>query len=482
MKFNRDTARKCLLAARDSLLTLYRRGEANPLSLDDDDRWGLQLFLQAVDFSNLFLSGADLRGANLEGAVLPKVHLERSVLTWGASLCGAYLDGARLEQSDMSGLQAIGVTLNGATLQHSNLNDSQLWFSDFTRANIREVNLDNAELQGSCLASAVFAGSNLRRTRLDGADLSDADLRGTTLSGAKLHGANLQNAQLGSSDFGIVHPEVRTSSDDPRRRPLAESRGEEAADFLGCDQHHEKLRELRKFDPSFPSYLGPADLRNASFDDETRLDSVTLSNPQHGSARTADINWNDVNLSVINWRDALASGDGLRAALGLGNRSQKPGFRSGELVEEWVRSNRLLAAILASQGLSEIADHYAYRAQVAQRRMYKQEGQAGRWIFSLFLALIAGYGYRPIRAVFCYFAVISLFWILYLIEAPDRHAISPLGALILSIASFHGRGLFPNGVALDSAIVVTAACQAVVGLVVEATFIATFAQRFLAAR
>jgi len=55
---------------------------------------------------------------------------------------------------------------------------------------------------------------------------------------------------------------------------------------------------------------------------------------------------------------------------------------------------------------------------------------------------------------------------------------SPLGALVFSVTSFHGRGFFPGGIKLDDPITVLAALEAVVGLTIEISFIATFTQRF----
>ena len=58
--------------------------------------------------------------------------------------------------------------------------------------------------------------------------------------------------------------------------------------------------------------------------------------------------------------------------------------------------------------------------------------------------------------------------------------LSPLGAFVFSMTSFHGRGFFPGGIVLDDPITVLAAFEAFVGLVIEVTFIATFTQRFFA--
>jgi hypothetical protein len=57
-------------------------------------------------------------------------------------------------------------------------------------------------------------------------------------------------------------------------------------------------------------------------------------------------------------------------------------------------------------------------------------------------------------------------------------SLSPLGALVFSVTSFHGRGFFPGGIQLDDPITVLAASEAVVGLVIEVSLIAAFTQRF----
>ncbi len=60
---------------------------------------------------------------------------------------------------------------------------------------------------------------------------------------------------------------------------------------------------------------------------------------------------------------------------------------------------------------------------------------------------------------------------------------SPLAwyeAVVLSISSFHGRGLFPTGLSLGDPVAILAAVEAIIGLLIEITFIATFTQRFFA--
>jgi hypothetical protein len=54
---------------------------------------------------------------------------------------------------------------------------------------------------------------------------------------------------------------------------------------------------------------------------------------------------------------------------------------------------------------------------------------------------------------------------------------------VFSVASFHGCGLFPSeNVTLHSPLTVLAALEAVIGLLIEISFIATFTQRFFGAK
>jgi hypothetical protein len=148
--------------------------------------------------------------------------------------------------------------------------------------------------------------------------------------------------------------------------------------------------------------------------------------------------------------------------------------------------------VLRDQGIHEEANRFAYRAQVLQKRAFwyqMLEPRAtirqrvrilGTWLFSWFLFLLAGYGYKPGRSFLAYFLVISGFaTAYYLLGHAIGPALSPLGAFVFSMTSFHGRGFFPgNNISLDDPLTVLAALEALVGLIIEVTFIATLTQRF----
>jgi hypothetical protein len=169
--------------------------------------------------------------------------------------------------------------------------------------------------------------------------------------------------------------------------------------------------------------------------------------------------------------------------------------------ETRVRTYRQLAVQLRAQGMSEVADRFLYRAQVGQRGVllrrvladwrspWRIPGDFVRWLFSWFLDLLAGYGYRPGRTVFWYLVTIFGFMWGYLQvthgaplfglhELPATQPLQWYEALVLSVASFHGRGFFPQGSTLGGPVTILAALEAVIGLLLEITLIATLTQRF----
>ncbi len=111
--------------------------------------------------------------------------------------------------------------------------------------------------------------------------------------------------------------------------------------------------------------------------------------------------------------------------------------------------------------------------------MFREQGKRGRWLFSGFLDLLAGYGYQPVRSVIVYLLMIAGFAVGYWLLGPAAgHTFAPDGALVFSLTSFHGRGFFPGGLEIENWITRLAALEAVIGLIIEISFIATFTQRF----
>jgi hypothetical protein len=172
-------------------------------------------------------------------------------------------------------------------------------------------------------------------------------------------------------------------------------------------------------------------------------------------------------------------GDEYEARQGTSNGKRKSSVTRLEEYEAAVRANRQLAVALRSQGLDEEAARFAYRAQLLQRIVFRRQGKFGQYLFSLLLDLLAGYGYRPGRSVIAYLVVIFSFMGLYLLNAHGAAVhLSWDEALVLSVSCFHGRGFFLQNVTLGDAFARLAAAEAVLGLLIEVSFIATFTQRF----
>jgi hypothetical protein len=254
----------------------------------------------------------------------------------------------------------------------------------------------------------------------------------------------------------------------------------------------DELTAMRERVADFPATLRPASLQRAFFDITTTLDEVTLGTQAFGFVSLADVRWGNVNLAVVQWGAPLGPRRQRPTVVVLGEEREarqprgedgkmKPADRRRADFETAVRVNRQLATVLRGQGLNENADRFAYRAQFLQRQVLRRQRQWLRWLGSLFLDLISGYGYRPLRSFIAYAVVILGFMGLYLLNS---QFVAPHltwnEALVLSMSSFHGRGFFNPSISLGDTYAQLAAAEAFVGLLIEITFIATFTTRFFA--
>ena len=317
------------------------------------------------------------------------------------------------------------------------------WLAERVRDERGEV--PNLHLERAYLRQAHLEGANLIMAHLEGAFLFQAHLEGADLGGAHLEGAHLYQAQLKGASLGAAYLEGAT--------------------LLGA-------------------HLEGTDLGGASLDGKTNLSEATLDR----KTRLGDIQWSgvgNVNLTRINWERVPTLGD-----------EREADFRAGvEKHEAVVRAYRQVAAQVRAQGLSEVADRFSHRAQSRQRGVLRRRalgawrrpwllpGAIGRYFGSLFLAVLAGNGYRPERTIFWYLAVVLGFAFAYLhFGLINGHPFAPDEALVFSLTSFHGRGFFPGMFSLKDLAIKLAAAEAVIGLLIEISFIATFTQRFFGAK
>jgi uncharacterized protein YjbI with pentapeptide repeats len=371
----------------------------------------------------------------------------RGPIDWGD-------EGQRQREGlDLRGADVSGVVLSGLPLARLR---GGLSAHEWHTSN--EVQRESAaiHLESAILNEAHIEGAVLRRAHLE-----QAQLRGAHLELADLHRAYLSRAYL----------------------PEAYLMG---ADALGAHLEAAYLAHAN---------VAGADLREAFCDTWTDLADVIVWDAYYGGISLADVRWAEMNLAVVDWTRATPSFLGMRKrieAVDLGderearaatNRYGKAKGHATRLREyrAAVRANRQLATALRSQGLNEDADRFAYKAQTLQREVLRRQGRLGSALGSWFLDVIAGYGYRPMRAFVAYALVIALFTGLYLLNSflvPPHLTWNE--ALVLSMSSFHGRGFFTSSIQLGDTYAQLAAVEALVGLLIEITFIATFTQRFFA--
>lgn len=309
--------------------------------------------------------------------------------------------------------------LRGVNLSHVCLGDVFLRLADLSGANLVFADMGGAHLTDACLHEADMGRVNLSAAELNYADLSAAHLREANLYGANLRYANLSGTRLFSTDLG-----------------------------------HAILHGTR-MEPA--TILGNA-----------RLD---------GGTWMGDTIWNGVSLARIDWDLVPRLGDEAGIHQARSPRQRTEAYRAA------ARAYLQLALALQGQGLSDAASAYAYRGQLLQRKLLWRQGKFGRWLFSLLLATLAGYGYRLGRILLAYAIVVGLAALAYYLLGSAGHgrAFTPIEALLVSITAFHGR-VFTESFTVSSPQAWVAAFEAVTGLIIEGVFVAMLVQRFFAGK
>jgi hypothetical protein len=275
--------------------------------------------------------------------------------------------------------------------------------------------------------------------------------KGADLSAAHLEGASLTAAHLG----GKTYP-----ADD------------------------DELLRVRYWAEDFPTVLPPADLRSAFFDPATDFTDATWTDPaaRHAAGPwLADVRWGGANLTMVEWEGIARLQDERKAAARqTSDAPPKPKERADRVSEYQAagRAYRLLFVALRAQGLTTPATRYHFRAEVMDRKALWHRRRYGRWLFSWLLGTFAGYGDYIGRLFVTYAAVIVAFALAMFALAGRFPSLDSIGdVLILSVTSFHGRGVQPPGLQLNDGLAALSGVEAVFGLLVEGLFIAAFTRR-----
>lgn len=383
---------------------------------------------------------------------------------WGSAITSerkAELDAiierwaAETERADRPGPLA-GIRLTGADV---------FWLAARFRAErsplrLEGANLSLANLDGADLSGAHLSGAILVAARLSGADLQGSHLEHAALGDAHLEGAFLRHAQAQGALFANAHLDhADLTSADLRDAALT-----------GATLDGATLTEAR---------LEHADCTGATFDRASRLNRAHLD-----GIRLDQAIFDNTNLAVVEWGDVHTLGDELHAQAG----GPVEGYRAA------ARAYRALSIVLRNQGLARDTTRFHYRAEVMDRRALFHLGAADlaagrpvqalwdyvRWLTSWALGTFAGYGDYISRLFLTYAAVILLFALaMFLVAREPLSLVSVRDSLVLSLTSFHGRGLQPPSMQITDALAVLAGIEAIFGLLIEGLFIAAFTRRVM---
>jgi uncharacterized protein YjbI with pentapeptide repeats len=442
----------------------------------------------------LNLNGANLEAADLTGAWLRHVSLTHAVLRY------AHFDRANLAMASINRVNAEAAIFHLAILDEANFANSILWRAHFEFATMVEASFEHSHVTRAKFQGALASEASFR----------DARLAGTSFNGARLDGADLRGANFERESWFTRFP------------PADLGPGQVTP---ACVEPINKLASPQEV----PQRLGAAVLARVKFDSDTTLARLKIGDREE-SVALADARYNGVSLAQIVWpRSPLADEsvwydsrphmlkipaleeilapvvkqfqkeqrwwNKLRSWLAgvLNPRSRQD--REGQINRQTdrevrettrkvkgdrfaiaARANRQLAVALREQGIVETADYYSFRANRARQRELWSRGRYLRWGGLAALKVLAGYGYRPRNIAFAYGITIAAFMLVYITAGSPAHPYIPVWqAFVYSITAFHGRGvglkqLTPFGE-------VASACEAVIGLVLEATFVVVVVQR-----
>jgi uncharacterized protein YjbI with pentapeptide repeats len=454
------------------LATHESEGRVGPIDADDEDHKNRQ--------------GLDLRGARLSKEDLSLLPLARVV-------CGLALGRLFLETS------AVG---KKPPFDRTNAVPADSLAA--AAAHLDEVRFDFSDLSEAVLNGAILNRASLRNTWLNQTSFEHASLAGAHLEGAAAVDASFLQADMRyvhfSSDSSLIGVRLDSGWDTypsaiRNRRNLLRAIGTAVTFILAAITACTILVILAITSPS----KAPRSPAPTSHEAVLNIPLVVLflmmtvgfwaylamirrledRQKQKFTPRLLGVRWDGVALESDDISAIRQLGDDVEAA----RRQTEQGAKKSSLerlVDFQVaeQANRQMVMYLRSQGLSEHADRFAYRAQVWQKRMLLRQFRIAQYLGSLLLDLISGYGYRPIRSFVTYVLVIVAFAALYVtLGGANGQALSWNEAIVVSMTAFHGRGFFAAAFQPGDPQAAVAAVEAFVGLLIEVVFIATFSQR-----
>ena len=487
--------------------------------------------LQHAHVAEADLEKADLRRANLQGVDLWKATLR------DADLQGADLQAAHLTEADFQNailVEAIlqEADLRKASLQEADLKDASLQKANLVETNLQKADLRKAHLQGADLRRAELAGANLEGVILSdekqvGPQLvdcrwGDANLAVIDWSQMKMPGDEYVAYQKKDGQGKIKENQTRLSEYEAAvrtNRQLAialrgQGLNEKADDFA----YRAQVLQWQVLQRQLLQRL-----------DQAQLDVQKQGQKNWGTWNLEKLDIPQIFVDVLHWPSFMLSSVKLAPENFLPKRVILLILQLGFVLYLLLMTPLTLCLILLLclplifiwlLGLALSLAVHAFMILLPRQRQKLQDlltllhlpaieqfkhdiGSAARQtifiarlfvktlsghassILSMLLDVLTGYGYKPHWTLIWYVVTVSLFAIAYYHlgphVTPHPLKLTKVGAVIFSITAFHGRGFFTGGSDLggyDSQMVILGAVEAVIGLLIELSFVATFTGRF----
>lgn len=498
---------------------------------------------EAFDLAAIHLSQANLSGSHLENAVFSRAHIEQTNFQGAVLNHSSFFEAngarAKFDATYLKNVIAIGAHFEGASfteshLDHAYFTESHLEATVFDEASGHSSNFDNANMEGTRAIAAQFERAHFERAHLEGAVLTAVYLEEAILTHAYLHGAELVDAHLERASLRGTRLEAMSLSPAAFER-VCKWTDQTAENWWWEDRVF--LQQLPPADLRGVFFDAGTDLQNAVLGTR-KYGYVSVADVRWNGVNLAVVHWLDRDILGDERKARMIFASGLKRTRLERAEGYEIAVRANRQLAEALRSQGLneqadrfayRAQVLRRQlaflhvvwgrvaydqpdsAVLQFADNLAKTPEENQkflvigetnhlvRAMPRIEISAaytlkrslhlgfrtknlGIATGSLLLDLISGYGYRPLRSLLTYMLVIGGFaFVYYLFRDSVRPALNPIDSIIFSVTSFHGRGFMPGeSVSLHNSLTITAAIEAIVGLLIEITFIATFTQRFFA--
>lgn len=390
-----------------------------------------------------------------------------------------------LERAILDDAQLQGAQLRMVNLREAHLFRTQLQHANLMMAQLQGAKLVGAQLQEAILLLASLQGAHLYGARLQGTRFDASDLRGVNFAGAMMD-VNTQliepylDAQIQVADViwnGV--PLTRMKWNQVLRlgdeKEAHDKTGFSLASNPGEKKRSPKLpfQRLEGFEAAIRAYrqLAAALRSQALKDVADRFD-------YRAQILQRELLWLESGLPMPGFKQGISHPWGLlRELLWHHSKEQKdqqlfPSPSQGPFPVAVSVTSEIAGQLLPSSSSQE-------RLPDIRRRPPFRIDKLGAYLFSLFLVVVTGYGFKMRRIIFTYILLILVFAGVYWGQDLHRQPqpFSFWQAIILSVTAFHGR-VFSNPFNLSDPQIVFTALEAIVGLVIEGVFIAMLTQRF----